>query len=240
MGEIIALRAIMDGANNQHQGWESVSAINPDGTYNPRVWDDIRYGVRQTRGAFGWITVGIRFMPSLLNRGGKDSEADTTWLEGNALSTKNVMTPDGGRSYFFVLHLKTPHVAPFLELVSRNERFAESFAGLRRPLVCFNNLTFSYSSHAGAMELQTLAHQRGSVCPNTTFCWVNNYADLPAGYAARVYESFTNPTALPAPVPAPAVAATGDQEQVGAGFTQRDDDEESESGKVTLEITLDS
>lgn len=208
----------MNGANERFQDWEALQPMT-NGQYNPRYWEDIKYRARQTRGPFGWVTVGVRFMPTLLNRGGVDPEADRAWLDNNARTTKNVMSPDGGRTYYFVVHVKTPHVSTLLDLVCRNERYIEAYSTGRRPLVCFNNVTFSFSKHSGGMELQTLANQRGSVCPNTTITWVGNYVTLPAGYAASVLESFAAPAAKAAPAVAPAAAA--------AAAAQQDEDEET-------------
>ena len=209
---------MMNGNKDDYnQGWEVVDPMMADGKYNHRVWEDIRYGVRNVRGKFVWVTVGVRYMPTTLNYGGENPEADREWLKANALGAKNVMSPDGGRNYFFVLHIKSPHVSTFLDLVTRNEKFEAAYATGRRPIVVFNNVTFSFNHHAGAMELQTLANQRGSVCPNTTMCWVNNYADLPHDYTERVLATFT-----------------GDQLPAADGYgTEVDEEEDDEGGDDT-------
>lgn len=202
------------------QGWEAVSPM-VNGQYNSRIFSDSKYGVNNTRPNFSWITLWIRFQSLLLNRGG-DVELDRAWLRNAAESVGAAFSPDGGKTYGLVLHVKAPHAATFLRLVEKNHCFIEAYESGRRPLVAFNNVTFAYSKYAQAMELQTLHTQRGNMVPDTVITWVGNYGDLPKDYAARVAAQFVGEGG---------VDGAGETEVDASSGSDSDSETESEGGE---------
>lgn len=212
-------------------GWELVPLTASNGDYDRSLLTNARHGCLNVRGSgYRWVTVGIRVMLALLNRGG-DAEGCHSWLSSNAVSTKNVVSPDGGRTFFWVLHVKGNMVNQLFDLVSRNDAFVSAYASGRRPLVCFNNVTFSHSRYAGAMELQTLSNPSNVGCPNTAITWVGNYNDLPAGFAQRAANLFAAEAAAAAGPAAMEVA--GDETETegeGQGSEGSEDEDDEEDG----------
>lgn len=218
----MGVKGRLGSSTGRMQGWEAVCPM-VDGHYNSRMFSDPKYGVNNTRPNFHWLTIWVRFQSLLLNRGG-DVELDRAWLRNAAESVGAAFSPDGGKTYGLVLHVKAPHAATFLRLVEKNHSFIEAYETGRRPLVAFNNVTFAYSKYAQAMELQTLHTNRGNMGPDTVITWVGNYGDLPKDYVTRVAAQFAGEGGLDG-----AVDGAGETEVDSSSGSDSDSGSETES-----------
>lgn len=183
-GEIVPAMPIM-GRDQEVKQWELLPLMK-DGKYQSGQWK--KNGVVEYRGKFSMLNCAIRMSSSLYNLG--SPERDREWMQMTMENIGQCTTPDNGKTWWFVLTVKTPHVKTLMDLVIRNEEFKKAYIQGRRPLVTFSDVTFCYNSYQGIPELQTMYPMGNAPGLRSSIVWTGNYMGLGANFATQAVSQF--------------------------------------------------
>jgi hypothetical protein len=188
LGEVIPIRATMpDGPIMR---WEPCQLV-VNGQYNELAWT--ADGATEYRPGFQVCHVAVRVMSSFYNTGGNPC-LDIRWCKNNYITCGNVMSPDGGCTWWYVLAVKSPIFKELMEIVQRNDHFKRAVVEGRRPILVFNDIVWAKGSGSNATELQTLSLKNDSNHQRSSVTYMGDYYDLPSSYPARALASLKNPS----------------------------------------------
>ncbi len=183
-GEVVPAMPIM-GRDQEVKKWELLPLVK-NGRYQSGQWK--KNGVVDYRGTFAMLNVAVRLSSSLYNLG--SPERDREWMQMTAQSIGQCATPDNGKTWWFILTVKTPHVKTFMDLVVRNEEFKKAYVQSRRPLVTFSDVTFAYNRFQGVPELQTMYPKGNQPGMRSSIVWTGNYKGLGENFATQAVSQF--------------------------------------------------
>jgi hypothetical protein len=188
VGEILPVIPIMSPKEEVKQ-YEFLKLVK-DGKYQAGLWK--REGVVEYRGQFAMLNLAIRSSSSLFNLG--SPAKDREWMQMTHETIGQTATPDNGRSWWWIMNVKTPHVKTLMDLVVRNEEFKKAYVEGRRPLVTFTDVTFSYNAYKGVPELQTMYPAGNRPGIRSTIVWTANYKGLGENFATQAVTQFADKT----------------------------------------------